>query len=80
MQTQINYKIEISARIDCSGVNLYTDHGETPSATFSVLDLADEFLDDICDGDGKVYDELSEELEDVIKDFEKAITLLKNAR
>ena len=80
MQTQINYKIEISARIDGSGVNLYTDHGETPSAIFSVLDLADEFLDDICDGDGKVYDELSEELEDVIKDFEKAITLLKNAR
>lgn len=80
MQKRVNHPLEISLLIDGSGINMFLAEEDTTSGIYSLPDLTEEFLDNVCAADGKVYDELYDELEDVIKQFETSLTALKDAR
>jgi hypothetical protein len=80
MMKTIPTSTDISLMIDGSSISLFLGYDETPSATYELGSLVMEFLDGVCDLDGKVYEELSCELNDVIAKFEACLGVLKSAK
>lgn len=80
MQSMINVPVEISLLLGDDGVDLYVAEEELPRVTYSLDGLTEEFLDYLCDADGKVYRELSGELDALIQSFQRCLALLENAK
>ena len=81
MIKSISANIDVSLMVDGSGLNLYLDENDTPSIIYSQMDLVEQFLEGVvCDKDGKVYEELSYELDDVIANFKLCLSMLEDAK
>ena len=77
----ISANIDVSLMVDGSGLNLYLGDNDTPSIIYSHMDLVERFLEGIVsDEDGKVYEELSYELDDVIGNFRMCLAMLEDAK
>jgi hypothetical protein len=79
MQNETEISVNVATFITENGIEIYIGEGDLPILVDLEEDV-EEFLNDICDGDGKVYDEISEELQAVINIFRKCLQKLENAK
>jgi len=80
MQNMINVPVEISLLLGDDGIDLYIAEEEMPRVTYGLEGLTESFLEFLCGADGKVYEELSDELDTVIQAFKRCLTMLEDAK
>ena len=75
-----NVPIEISIILDGSGINLYVGDAEMPTKGYTLNGLVIDMLDDYCDTNGKVYAELTDDIDDLLVQLKACVKLLEDAR
>jgi hypothetical protein len=75
-----NVSIDVSVMLDGSGVNVYIGDAEMPTKDYTLTELTDNLLDDYCDENGKVYEELSADLDDLLSQFKACIQMIEDAK
>lgn len=79
MQNDVEISVNVSTFLTENGIEVYIGENHEPI----LLDLkeeVEELLNDICDGDGKAYEETSSELETVIAVFKACLQKLEDAK
>jgi hypothetical protein len=80
MQNELRVLMDVSSYLTGDGVVVYIGCDAANPIVMNLEEQVEEFLDDICDGDGKVYEETSDELRAVIDIFKKCLQNLENAK
>lgn len=80
MFNTIDISIEHSTFLTENGIEVYIGEVSNPVTIIDLEEETNEFLNDTCDGDGKIYREMSEELELIIKKFKTCLKLLEDAK
>lgn len=73
-------RVDLSLILSRSGIDVYVGDEETPSHEYKLTELTDNFLDDYCDENGKVYEELANDLEDILSQFKACVKMLEDAK
>lgn len=75
-----NVSVDLSIMLDGSGVNVYVGDAEMPTKGYTLNELTSDLLDDYCDENGKVYEELSDDIDDLLAQFKACVKMLEDAR
>lgn len=73
-------QVDLSLILSKSGIDVYVGDEETPSNEYTLTDLTNNFLDDYCDENGKVYEELADDLEHILTQFKACVKMLEDAK
>jgi hypothetical protein len=75
-----NVPIDVSVLLDGSGINVYVGESEMSTQGYSLTELTDNLLDDYCNENGKVYEELADDIDDLLAQFRACVKMLEDAR
>jgi hypothetical protein len=73
-------RIDLSLILSKTGIDVYVGDEETPSNEYTLTDLTDDFLDNYCDENGKVYEELTHDLDSLLAQFKACVKMLEDAK
>lgn len=73
-------RVDLSLVLSRTGIGVYVGDEEIPSHEYKLTELTDNFLDNYCDENGKVYEELSNDLDDILEQFKACVKLLEDAK
>jgi hypothetical protein len=76
----VKIPVDLSVILDGSGINVYVGEAEMPTKGYSLTELTNNLLDDYCDENGKVYEELSDDVDDLLAQFKVCLKMLEDAR
>jgi hypothetical protein len=80
MQNDLRMMVDVSTYLTSDGIVIYIGSDDADPVVVNLQEEVKEFLNDICDGDGKVYEETSDELQSVIDTFKSCLQELENAK
>lgn len=76
----VKIPVDLSVMLDGSGINVYVGEAEMPTQGYSLKELTDNLLDDYCDENGKVYEELADDVDDLLAQLRVCVKMLEDAR
>jgi hypothetical protein len=78
MESVVNVDIDTATFLTENGIETYI--GEELAFTIDLEEEVQEYLNDFCDGAGKVYEEAEEDLNLLIEKFKRCLKLLEDAK
>lgn len=75
-----NVPVDISIMLDGSGINIYVGEAEMPTKGYMLNELTSDLLDSYCDENGKVYEELVDDIDDLLTQLKDCVKMIEDAR
>lgn len=76
----VDVPVELSIMLDGAGINVYVGEAEMPTKGYMLNELTYDFLDYYSDENGKVYEELADDVDDLLEQFKACVKMLEDAR
>jgi phosphosulfolactate synthase (CoM biosynthesis protein A) len=78
MESIVSVDIDTATFLTENGVEVYI--GNDLAFTIDLKEEVQEYLNDCCDGGGKIYEEIEEDLDLLIEKFKQCVKLLEDAK